>query len=100
MYRLENEVSIALDCQLCSTRKSTSVIKVAAMKNMVGAVHPIYINYHLKVTCTLCPFVSHVLLVTQQGLFEKHLSNQGNYCTMKNMEDLLHKGSHHMQPVN
>jgi len=64
----ESEVSITVLYQLCSTRykkclKIVSVIKVATMKNMDGAVHP---SYRLKLKYPLRFSVNYVQLATQQ----------------------------------
>jgi len=70
----ESEVSITVLCLLCSTcytavrikncLKSTSVIKVATMKNTDGAGRP---SYRLKLKYQLPFTVSYVQLITLQN---------------------------------
>jgi len=56
--------------------KSTSVVKVAAMKNVGGAVHP---SCHLKLKHPLPFSVSSLHSSTNQGLVEKRLCNQDSH---------------------
>ena len=103
-YRLESEVSTTPThytvVKIKNCLKTISVFKVATMKNMGGAMHPMH--YRLKVKHSLHSFVNMLNLLhsnMNQYLVKNHLCNQGSHYE-KYKQFPLCKGSHYMQPPN
>jgi len=111
----EREISIKVLCLLCSPRyiavwikncsKSTSIIKVDTVKNMMVLHTPVIVwNWSMR-----CPSLSATFdslhSNTNQEPFEKHLCNKRTpyekyrrFLVMQRKS--LCKGSHHVQPPN